>query len=650
MLQTIRDRATGWIAWAIVILLIIPFALWGIQEYFRGGSEVNVAEVGGVSISRIALDNAVDQALRQTKDRPQGKAMEQLRQSVLNSLIQEEVLVQAAANAGMRVSDAELAQVIRSVPAFQRDGKFDRDLYVRLLRANGLTVEGFEARQKREMLSRQLSSGVVNSAFVTGKELDYVTRLWERKIDLAYLTLPVKRFESGVEIKDEQVANYYDQHHDEFMTPARVKLSYLKLDVKEMEKNVKVTDKELRAQYEEQKASFSVPEQREASHILIAVDDKADKAAVEAAKKKAEDIRKQILAGESFAAMAKKYSDDPGSAGKGGDLGLIDRGTMDKAFEKAVFALPEGEISEPVRTPFGFHIIKVTKIKPAHEKTFEEVRPVLEKDYRRQQAENQFYDQSQTLDDLSYENPTTLDVAAAQLGLQIQETGWITRKGAADGIGSYPAVVAAAFSSDVLAGGDLSHAVNSKMIELKQGAGNSDQVPPVVVIHLKEYERSKLRPLDEVRGQITDKLRAEAARDKAREVAGQWVAKLNGGEDLKALAKENDLKLTEAGYVGRNDAKHDSAIVRAAFKMKKPSGGKAAFESLELPSGDVAVFAVSAVQDGDPAKVSEQTRKFLEQFVTVTTASSEMKDLLDNLRKEADVTIYADQLKPADEN
>ncbi len=639
MLQAIRDRASGVIAWIIVILLIIPFALWGIHSYFGNGGEVSVATVNGTSISKRAYGDAVRRVTERAGTSLDDAAEAQLRKNILQGMISEEVQTQAAHDLGMRVSDGFLGALIRSAPELQRNGKFDEALYLRMLQSEGMTPQEFMQQLRRRALVGQMQSAVVSTEFITKHELDQFIRLRERKLKLSYLTIPLADALSKVSVTDAQVSDYYDKHHDEFVAPERVKLSYLEVDMKQLKAGIHISDADLRKQYEQHKASYTVPEERSAAHILIAVPQNADAAKVAAAKKKAEAIYKKLEAGASFAELAKKDSDDAGSAAEGGNLGVIRKGTLDPAFVDALDGLKKvGDITPPVRTSYGFHIIKLTKLVPAHEKTFEEAKSDIADELRNQKAEDEYYDVTQRLSDLTSDNPLSLEPAAQELGLKIRETDWIPRTGTDTGLGSYPNVVKAAFSQDVLAGGKVQNALNSLMIELQKG-GNRESIPPAVVVRLKAYEPAKLQPLAAVKDKIRKELQRKEAEAQVQQQADTVLKQAKSGIGLGELAAAHKLKLEDAGEVSRDSSKPDHALLTAAFDLPKPKAGATGFGSIELPDGDYAVMAVSEVKDGDPAKTPEAKRKAYRRLLANAVGAQAYESMVANLRKAAEVKV-----------
>lgn len=637
MLESIRQHAQGWFAWAIIIMVAIPFALWGIHQYDGGGGSVNVATVNGKEIS---VDD-FQRAYQQQRSRIQsalGKSFDpslindkELKKSVLDNLIEREALLQGAHDAGMRISPVQVGEEIRAIPQLQTDGKFDSELYQRLVRAQGLSVGGFEHVMGEDLLVQQLSSGITGSAFVTKEELDALLRIKLQQRDIGYVVVPASAYLGEVSVDDKAVEQYYKDNPDRFRVPEEASVDYLELSVDQLSQGVTASEDELRERYQERAANFTTPEERHARHILIPVASDAPPAQVEAAKKKAEDLLARIRKGESFAELAKQYSQDPGSAKQGGDLGFFGRGAMDKAFEQAAFSLKPGEVSEPVRSTFGLHLIKLEEVRGGDRKPFEQVRAQLERDVRRQKAEDLYYDQAETLSNLSFEHADSLKEAADKLHLPIQTTPLFTRDNGS-GIAANAKVREAAFSDDVLLGGK-----NSEAVELNQDH--------VLVLHLKEHKAASLRALDAVRDQIRQTLRVQAAKDKAQTAGENLVHRLQAGDDpAKALAP---LKLSwqRSGLTGRDDTKLDPQVIKAAFEVQRPGDDhKPRFGGKPLPSGDYAVYGVYEVKDGDPAAADAQARDSLKNALLRERGQAVFKDYIDGLKATMKIVRHEDQL------
>lgn len=636
MLEFIRERAQGWFAWAIVILLIIPFALWGIHQYQTTDAEVDVAVVNGKKIT----DNDFQQAYQQQKNRIQGMLgknfdpalvnNQQFKKGVLDHLIDREVLVQGAHDAGLRVSDVRVGAEIRAIPNLQSKGQFDSELYRRLLRSQGLSVGAFEQMISNDLVIRQLNQGIADSAFVTRPELDALLRIKLQQRDVGYTVVPAASYIDTVKVQDKDIEQYYKDNPDRFRIPEQVSVNYLDLSVDNLAKKVHVTDDALRELYQERAADFTTPEERHARHILIKVASDASPEKVEAAEKKAEDILARIRKGESFAELAKKFSQDPGSAKEGGDLGYFGRGVMDKAFEKATYALKVGEVSDPVRSTFGFHIIKLEGVRGGERKPFSQVRDQLEHDLKHQEAEDQYYSEAETLSNLAFEHADNLTAAAQELNIPIQSTGLFSRD-SGTGIAANPKVREAAFADDVMLDGK-----NSEAIELTQDH--------VVVLHLKDHKPAALRPLDEVRDDIRQILRLQAAKAKAKQAGEDFVQRIEKGEDAAAVAAKLKLKWERPGFIAREDTKVNPQIVDAAFQLVLGGDAKPGFSGKALSSGDFAVYGVYAVKDGDPASADKKTVDSLKASLRRDHGESVFEAYVDALKSKMEISSYPDKL------
>ncbi len=635
MLQSIRDHAQGWLAWIIVGLIIITFALWGVQEYVGVGAGVNVATVNGVDITQQRFQRVYDQqrqrlrALLGSDFNSQDET--RIKQTVLDNLIRDEVIRQTAEALKLRVSNVQLAQEVGAIPQFQENGQFSPQLFQQALRAQGLSAEGLGSQLRQGLITEQLNTGVTVTSIITPAELDQAIRIKNQQRDIGYLVLPWGNFKEGVNPDEGAVQKYYEQNREQLASPEQVSIEYIELSAQALASQIIPDEQELHKLYEEHAATYATPEQRRASHILVTVDKAADEAAVAAAKAKAEEIHQRLIKGEDFAKVAKEVSQDPGSAPQGGDLGFFGKGVMDKVFEDRVFSLKAGELSESVRSAFGFHIIKLAEIKPAVTKIFAEVRPDLAKELQLRKAQQMFFEKTESLTNLSFENPDTLAVASKELGLPIQSSALFDRKGG-EGITSDPKVVTAAFSDDILKRG-----FNSEPIEIGDNR--------LVVLRIKEHKPATQRSLEEVRQTIVEQLRTEMAQAKARASGEAFMERLKKGEDPAAIAKEYRVEWIKSGLIGRDETKINPQIVRAAFRLNKPAkGALPAVGGEHLESGDYAVLAVYAVREGDPAGMESAARIALKRELQRNQAQSEYDLLVAGAKNEAKIVTHPDKL------
>lgn len=635
MLQSLRDHSHGLMAWIIVILICIPFALWGINEYFSAASQVIVAKVNGDELELKEFQQGYQGYRQQLQSLLGGQIPaafneDRLKEQSLNQMVAALLEQQTAAEAGMRVGDRQVSKTIQSLPAFQRDGKFARDLYERQIEANGMTPAVFEEKVRRDLLTEQLRQAVAATAFVSKKDADWVAAGDAEKRAIAYINLSAEPVKAALQIKDEDVLAYYEKHRDRYMSPELVKVLYLELSLTDMAKEVAVNEDAVKAYYDAHAANFTVPEQRRARHILIQLAKDASASDEAAARTRALEILGQARSGQSFETLARERSEDLGSKAQGGDLGFFGQGVMDPAFDKTVFEMKPGELPEPVRSRFGYHIIRLEEIKAGSTKGFAEARTDVEKAYRREQAERQFFEQAEQLATLTFENPDTLEVAAKQLGLSVQESDFFPRTGGA-GIAAQEKVFDTAFSPEV-----LEERANSEVLDL----GDEH----AVVLRVKEHRPAERRKLDEVRSEIVSTIQSEKAKAMTEERGKALLKRLQDGEDRAKLAAAEKLEWKDVPDLGRRTDQVDPVLRHSAFRLPRPAGTGPSYGGVALDGGDYALIAVLGVTDGDPAKLTDKERQDTRERLQRAASEAAWQDFIAGLRANADVAIFKDKL------
>ena len=631
MLQGIRDRAHGFIAWIVVILICIPFALWGVQEYLGPDPNVAVAEVDGEEIFLFDYQRAL-QAARAALDRqfPGGDAARifgesLIRGQAMSGLVRERLVLRAASEAGFTISDDQLASAIRSVPAFQRDGAFSAEEYSFAMRRSGLTPGRFEEDTRRQLLEAQWRDAFISSAIVAERRAARLAALRSQARTFSRLVAPAARFE-GRAIEEEKIEERYDVHRADFMTLEEVRLRYLVLAREDLAAEVEIPSGTLEAYYEARKAGFTAPEQRRVSHILVTEEEGGE----EGARARAAALRERIVGGEAFEDVAREASQDPGSADSGGDLGYGGRGIWTPAFEEAAFSLPVGVLSEPIRSGFGFHLIRVAEVRESRTRSFEEVRGELEGEYREEQAEQLYFEQVERLSSLVFEQPDHLDDAAEVLGLAVRESGWLSRGGdPEDGVFGDPAVMAAAFEEDVLAGN------NSEPVELDGYR--------VVVVRVEDRREPRQRSLDEVRSEIVETLRAEQAAAAARDFGAALLGRLRAGEAMDEVARREGLSWSEERTARRDESAIAPLVRTALFDMPHPAAGETVFDGVAGADGDFVVLALHRVVE-DEAGSFEEVREALSRTAGLAAFSA----FVAGLEERADVRIHEERLAVED--
>ncbi|TVQ84706.1 MAG: peptidylprolyl isomerase [Chromatiaceae bacterium] len=631
MLQEIRERAQGWVAWAIVILISVPFAFWGIDSYLGGGREPFVAKVDGTKISERAFTNNVQRTRMELRERL-GAAFDpalfddaRIRAQVLEQMINELVLRDATLGLGLRVSDQAVQAAILAEPFFQEDGVFSRAAYQRVLRLQGLSPAGYEENLRQRLLTTQLPRAVTETEFVTPAELDASIRLLRQRRELSYILLDAASFMPTEAPDEESIQAWYDTHQAAFETPEQVRASYLLLDAATLLGDAAPDEATLRERYQERLPEFSTPEERRIRHILITAPVGSEAEVADAARERLLAAREQILAGADFATLAAELSDDPGSAANGGDLGFVARGLLDPAFAEVAFGLPAGELSEPVRSRFGYHLIEVTEVRGGEVSDFEAVREQLARELTAGQTEAAFFDAAEQLATLAYESPDSLIPAAEALGLTVQTSDWFARDGG-EGLFANPRVVAAAFSDDVLEQGN-----NSELIE---PALDGQQA---LVLRVDDRRPPALQPMEAVRDEIIASLQSEQAAAAALEAAAAMVEQLQAGAPLDEVAGEHAVVVP--GLVARNAPGLLPTVLQVGFALPRPESAAAdsTYGSAATPEGGAVVVALASVDDADPTGLPAAERAGERSLLSDALGRSHLSEFLAYLRGRAKV-------------
>lgn len=633
MLQEIRERAQGWVAWAIVILISVPFAFWGIDSYLGGGREPIVAKVNQTKITERAFTNNVQRTRMELRARL-GAAFDpalfddaRIREQVLEQMINELVLRDATLSLGLRVSDQAVQAAILAEPFFQENGVFSQTAYQRVLRQQGLSPTGYEEDLRQRLLTTQLPRAITATEFVTPAELDASLRLLRQRRDLAYIELDVDAFMPSEPPTEEAIATWYEDHQAAFETPEQVQAAYLLLDAATLLGDAAPDEATLRERYQERLPELTPPEERRLRHILVMAPVGADAELVEAAQEQVLAAREQILAGADFSTLAAELSEDPGSASAGGDLGFVTRALLDPAFAEAAFELPVGELSEPVRSRFGYHLIEVLDVRGGEAPDFEAVREELARELTAGQSEAAFFDAAEQLAARAYESPDSLIPAAEALGLTVQTSDWFGRDGG-EGLFANPRVVAAAFSDDVLEQGN-----NSELIE---PALDGQQA---LVLRVDDRRPPALQPLEAVREEIVASLQAERAAAAARAAAVAMVEQLQAGTPLEEVAGEH--AISTPGLVGRTAPGLSPTVLEVGFGLPRPAAGgpERTYGSAATPDGGAVVVALSSVEDADPTALAATERTSEQSLLTEALGRTHLSEFLAYLRGRATVEL-----------
>ncbi|MCO8165100.1 SurA N-terminal domain-containing protein [Pseudomonas sp. 21LCFQ010] len=602
MLQNIRDNSQGWIAKTIIGIIVALMALTGIEAMFTSSSsKQNAAEVNGEEVTQNELSQAVDMQRRQLAQQlaqQLGKDFDPalldeklLRESALKGLIERKLLLQAAADDKFAFSEAAVDQQLLMTPEFQVDGKFSADRFDQVIRQLGYSRLQFRQMLTQEMLIAQTRAGIAGSAFVTDAQVEAFARLEKQTRDSATLTIAANT--AGVSVSDDEVKAHYDQHAKEFMSPEQVVLDYIELKKSAFFDKVQVKDADLQAAYQQEIANLT--EQRRAAHILIEVGDKVND---QQAKAKLEEIQQRLAKGEDFAALAKEFSQDPGSSTKGGDLGYAGKGVYDPAFEDALYALNKDQVSQPVRSDYGWHLIKLLGVEAPSVPSFASLKDKLTADLKSQQVEQKFVEVTKQLQDAAFES-ADLSQPAQDLGLKVQTTAAFGREGG-EGLTANRAVIQAAFSPQVLEEGS-----NSNVLELDPDT--------VLVVRAKEHLQPQQLPLEQVAGAIRNQLVHDKAAAAAKAKGEALLAGLRDGKVALAARQDGiEWKVLEA--VSRGQDGVDPAVLQTLFRMPKPEGqDKSEYASLSARDGSFVIVRLKGVNQAAAPSDEEkaQYRRFL---------------------------------------
>ncbi len=656
MLQKIRDASTGWVAGIIIGPLILLFGLWGIDDYFQGRTDTYAIRVTlkpgwfGTAFGGKFKDISVDEFRRRLENeraierQQQGDAFDQStfdtvahKHKVADLVVMRELLLAAAQHDGLAVSGAQVYQAILTDPAFQTAGKFDPDRYkLALASANPpLNPQMYENQKRDDLLIQELAKEISYSGIASTQEVDDAIRLGGQKRDMRFVALPVPADASAP--TDAEIAAWYKAHPASYRTQEQVALEYLELDGASMPAPAPIDDATLQQRYDDQKARYVEPEQREASHILLNVPANATPAQEKAVQAKAAELAAKARApGADFAALAKANSEDAGSKELGGDLGWLTEKALDqKAFATALFALKPGQVSDPVRTQEGWHVILLRGVRPGRTIPFAQMRAQLEADALKEEREKAFSDLSGKLVDLTLKDPTTLATAAKEMGLKVQKTPLFTRAGG-EGIAANPAVLKAAFSASLIDSGE-----NSDEIDL-----DKKDHQHMVVIRVAQHLPVKTMPLAQVRDRVIADIQTDKRVKAATATANALLARSRKGETLEALASSVGAPVQTLTEVDRGQTQPSADLVDAAFRQPHPKDGKPSpLVITDLSPDHLVLLEVTRVQDGDPSKVDAATRAgYLKQFARDGRGGLELRNYIDALRKQFQVKIADDRL------
>lgn len=627
MFDAVRNNKR--IVQVFLALITLPFAFFGVDSYMRNsGVGGDVAAIGDMKITQ----QQFQQTLREQQERlrtqlgaqfdPKMLDNPEARKAILDDLINQRLLLVEASKNRMFASDEAVRQTIAGVEAFKVDGKFSSERYEAALRAQGMSPQGFEAQLRQDLTLQQLAGAIGQSGIVSRTVGDRLLALQTEKREVAEYRLNLDSYLDKVKLADDAARKFYDENSAQFQTPEQAKAEYVVLSMETIGAQLSVSEAEIKAAYDSRKDRYVQPEERRASHILIS----SEKVGKDKAKAKAEELLAEIRkTPTAFPDLARKHSDDPGSASKGGDLGFFARGMMVKPFEDSAFGLKEGEISGVVESDFGSHIIKLTGVHAAKEKPLAEVKGEIEAELKKTAASRKFAEAAEAFSNMVYEQSDSLAPVAEKFKLTIKQSDWLGRQAVpANGVLGNEKILAALFSGDSIQ--------NKRNTEAVEVAPNT-----LVAARIVDHKAAALQPFDGVKVGIETLLKRKEA---------LALAARDGAERLETLKKgEDKLVWGAAKTVSRLNARAIPPLAaQAVFRMD--AGKLPAYAGIELPGEGYALLKLAKVVPGD--KMDDAARKGMLQQLGGLLSKEEVQAYLAALRARYKVEINQVALEAKD--
>ena len=628
MLQNIREKFTGWIAIAILALIGFSFVFVGLNYSFIGSSFA--AKVDGVEIGVAQFENAYREQLQSNPQLAQlpEEYRQQLRSNLLEQLIQQRVIDNFLDEAGYQISDEQVTAMIQRAPDFQVDGKFDIETYRALLLQAGYEPARFEAAQRQSLRRDQLQRAIRGSALVTPANYRRYLNLAAEQRVVTTATISPDAVADEIEVSDEMITAYYDDNPTLYQIPESADVEYVEISRSDVAAEVSISEQDLQEYYELNSDRYLQDEQRQARHILISFGDDED-----AAEEKARALLARAQAGEPFEDLARTNSQDGGTAQNGGDLGVLTRTQLPGELGGAIFSMDEGELVGPIKTEFGFHVIRLDQILERGPLPLDQVRGELTAELQDQQAESLYRDLERKLSDALFD-ATGIASLADTVGLEVKSVAGFTRQGG-EPIGNSQAAIDAIFDDSVLTGGLL-----SLVVELDDNRS--------AVFGVTKHLEATRQPLDEVRDIIAEALKTQQAEVLMAEKADQMLAALSAGQDFKAAAEAVGAFAEEPQAISRNAEDVDQSVAVAVFTVLKPTEDKPSTGSTRNSSGGFTVFSIDAVIPGRPESIPVAERDAGKLQLADQSGIGDFVAFVQALRAEADVAINQDVLAAQD--
>ena len=643
MLQALRDKSTGWITIVVLGFLAFLLVISGLSGYAVSSPDVSAAKVGGEEIAPAEFSTRYQDARTRFVQSGQDDASfdnAERRREVLEEMVSEELLEQAASDSGLVFSLQAIREIIAKDSNFQKEGKFDNATFLSLLAANQMTEAQYVQRLTDALKKNVLRNSVGASAFVSEREIDQFLKIRDQTRSFKFVTIDVNDLAAPVAPTDAELKTAFEANKAKYMSTEYADFEYVRVQSAVLPKPV-VTDAILQKRYDDQVARFKTAERRQASHILIEVEDGANASAdkQKAALAIATGILERVRKGEDFAELARTNSKDLGSANQGGDLGFLEKGTSEPAFEAKLFSMKAGEISEPVLTSQGYHVIKIVEIEAERVKTFDEARVDLESEFVTQESDAAFNKLTGAMVDAAIADPRSSGAAVKAAGVKPMRTGMMSASGkletaAVSGgldFADKPELLKAAFSSAVLERG-----VNSELITIAPG--------DAVILRLAQRKKSGLKAFETVRLEVLQALTAERQALALKTKAVDAIKAMTDGKTFDVVAADLKKSIELAENAGRNAANRDPSLSAEVFKAARPIAGKPVRFNAVLSPDRVAIVELTGVTDADPKAADKASRDSVRQQLSYEAAASELAGLTASLRLNSKVVLHEDRL------
>lgn len=631
MLTIIRDKATGWIAGVIVGLLVISFAFWGVSFYSGQAGQLNVAKVNDVDISFQSFQRSFSQLRKQMQSvLGDSLSLEEdtfIKNQTIEKLIESELINQLVIDSGLNITNEKLTESIKNIEFFRNEEGFDRIKYEQSINSIGMAPSIFEAQLRMDLLSEQLQAGFLETTFILEPELENILRLESQSRDITYTILSLPSFIEDGEISDSDIDVFYQANPNLFTQPEQVKVAYLELNIKELAKDIETNEEVLRNFYNDNKGDYDVVEQRSVRKLFVKTGEKA----TDENKNKAEVVITSALElaneGKDFEEIVQQST---GEALEFSEHSFMSKGIMGKEIDEFLFNSEEGAVSKVIETKEGFNIVKVVEIRGGSENKYENSAQKVKEDYKNKQAELQFFELSDQLTTLSYENSDNLEIAADAIGKEIINTDYFARDNNLEGLLSDPLIISKSFDPELIRSGN-----NSDAIELSDNH--------IVVLRVLEHREPATKPLEDVRDEVIASIRLKLAGEKVNETGDRIVTELKSGVNPESVISHSGIEWTTTEKVKRDDMFINRAILRSVFGAGKPNSDEPIITSQRLGSGDYAIIVILNAND-ETLEVDEEQKKSTDLKLRRILSTNEWQDLLRDARNNTDIRIFNENI------